>query len=90
MMLRLSVLVALFLLGASIATAESPPRMMTDSSEYCNHLNGEMQKLRNHHRSAGPDAGSLADEGKRMCDNGQYRGGVARLRRALMLMKNAP
>jgi hypothetical protein len=30
----------------------------------------------------------LSNEGQRMCDHGQTRGGILRLRRALMMMKH--
>jgi len=83
-------LIAILLLGTRFPKAESPPRMMTDSEEYCNHLNGEMSRLRNRYPTPTREVRELADEGRRMCDKGQYRGGVARLRRALMLMKSAP
>jgi hypothetical protein len=32
------------------------------------------------------EVASLSTEGQRMCDQGQTRGGILRLRRALMLM----
>ncbi len=67
-----------------------PPRMTTDSREYCAHLASEMVKMRNRRPLTLPYARDLADEGTRMCDKGQYRGGVARLRRALMLLRTTP
>lgn len=72
------------------AGADSPPRMTTDSKEYCMHLTVEMLKIRNRRPLTAPHVRELADEGQRMCDKGQYKGGVARLRRALMLMRTAP
>lgn len=75
--------------GMAMAGAESPPAMTTSSPEYCAHLNGELLKLRNRWALTPVDVRELADEGRRMCDKGYYRAGVARLRRALMLMRNA-
>jgi len=83
-------LTAILLLGTRFPKAESPPRMTTDSEEYCTHLNNELSRLRNRYPFPTREVRELADEGRRMCDKGQYRGGVARLRRALMLMRSAP
>jgi hypothetical protein len=68
--------------------AEQPPRLMTDSREYCAHLTSEMVKMGNRQAKPAPYVRDLADEGRRMCDRGQYRAGVARLRRALILMRS--
>jgi hypothetical protein len=61
------------------------PHFTTPTAEYCAHLNREVAR-----QGPGPDgtARALADEGARMCDRGQYRGGVVRLRRALALMRS--
>ena len=84
------VLFAMMLPGSARSQAPSPPKMMTDSPEYCAHLASEMVKIRNRRPLTIPYARDLADEGTRLCDKGQYRGGVARLRRALMLMRTTP
>ena len=36
------------------------------------------------------DIAQLTTEGQRMCDQGQTRGGILRLRRALMLLQQTP
>ena len=61
-----------------------PPHLTTPTADYCAHLNREVG------RQPGPpqpSARTLAEEGARMCDRGHYRGGVVRLRRALMIMR---
>ena len=82
-------------LGAGLAlfavlpvASQPPPQPVTsDTPEYCLHLLdrvGEMVR-----RADGPppqDVTSLSTEGQRMCDQGQTRGGILRLRRALVLM----
>ena len=75
--------------GAAMAQPAPPlPRLMTDRADYCAHLYNEMMNLERARPSASPDARALADEGVRMCDRGHYRGGVARLRRALVLLRD--
>jgi hypothetical protein len=82
------VLCAMLLPAVPPPLAESPPHMITDSREYCAHLTSEMTKMGNRQPKPAPYVRDLADEGKRMCDRGQYRAGVARLRRALILMRS--
>jgi len=65
-----------------------PPRMMTDSAEYCAHLANEVARVGRNRGSASPEVQSLADEGNRMCSVGHYRQGVHRLRRALALWRS--
>ena len=75
--------------GLADPTGEGPggiPHFTTPTADYCAHLNREVAR-----QGRGPDriARALADEGARMCDRGQYRGGVVRLRRALALMRGS-
>jgi hypothetical protein len=65
-----------------------PMEITTDTPEYCQKLLnriGELVRL-----AAAPvphEATSLTTEGERMCDHGQTRGGIMRLRSALLLME---
>ena len=63
-----------------------PPHLTTPTADYCAHLNREVGRQQGN-AAQQPSARSLAEEGARMCDRGQYRGGVVRLRRALMMMR---
>jgi len=88
-------LAVLACLGAGLAifaampvASQPPPQPVTsDTPEYCLHLLdrvGEMVRV-----AAAPppqEVTSLSTEGQRMCDQGQTRAGILRLRRALMLM----
>jgi hypothetical protein len=75
-------------LGAMPLASQSPPQqVITDTPEYCLHLLDRVSELV---RVAGlpppHEVAFLSSEGQRMCDQGQTRGGILRLRRALMLM----
>ncbi len=99
MIWRALLIVPLALLGAAPAVGQplpsapgpggAMPHMMTPSADYCAHLNREVDRARGASPRDGGAANALADEGARMCDRGQYRGGVGRLRRALLLYRNA-
>jgi len=88
-------LAVLACLGAGLAVfaalpvaSQPPPEQVTsDTSEYCLHLLdrvGDMVRM----ATAPPpqEVTSLSTEGQRMCDQGQTRAGILRLRRALLLM----
>lgn len=67
---------------------QSPPQQVTsDTPQYCLHLLDRVSEMV---RSAGTppphEVAYLSNEGQRMCDQGQTRGGILRLRQALMLM----
>lgn len=64
-----------------------PPKMTTHSAEYCAHLVAEFARAQRTGGSAPAEARGLAEDGMRLCDRGQYRAGVARLRRALHMVR---
>ena len=64
----------------SVAGAETPPRITTDSSEYCAEL---AMRLAAMPAAQEEPARSLAAEGRRLCESGHPRTGVAKLRRAM-------
>jgi hypothetical protein len=83
-------------LGTSVSAQVSlvqttPMEITTDTPEYCHKLLnriGEMVRL-----ATAPiprEASDLTSEGQRMCDHGQTRGGIMRLRSALMVMEKGP
>lgn len=77
-------LTGFLVLGAG-ASAQEPASLVTsDTAEYCAHLSTRVRSML---RSPHPiEAAALSDAGRRMCDNGQTRGGILRLRRALTLL----
>jgi hypothetical protein len=61
-------------------TAEAGVRVTTDSAGYCASLAARLAPLP---AAAQEPARSLAAEGRRLCDAGHVRTGIAKLRRAL-------
>lgn len=90
-LLRGGILVIWFGLGLpnSLApAADDPPRVITDTSDYCRQLR-RMVEDGVRQATVPPPWGvaMLTDEGARMCDQGLVRGGIVRLRRALMMLR---
>ncbi|MBP0462495.1 hypothetical protein J5Y09_01100 [Roseomonas sp. PWR1] len=82
--LPLSVVLAAPLL---IANGEPMPRITSDSHEYCTELVGRFARLPG---AAVEPARSLAADGVRLCEEGQPRAGVAKLRRAIRAAQAPP
>lgn len=76
------------LLGAvPVAGQSQPQRVTSDTPEYCLKLLDRVSELVRVASAPPPqEVTSLSSEGQRMCDQGQTRGGILRLRRALMMM----
>jgi hypothetical protein len=74
--------------GQSMHSSESDPmRVMSDTPEYCWHLASEFYTAQRRAHDLPPDVRVLAHEGQSMCDHGLIRGGIRRLRRALLLLQ---
>ena len=75
-------------LSAGPVTGESPPQQVTsDTPQYCLQLLDRVSELVSVAGAPPPqEVTFLSAEGERMCGQGQTRGGILRLRRALMLM----
>jgi hypothetical protein len=90
---RMTLPVSLWLaLGLGAAGAQNmlvqstPMEVTTDTVEYCDQL--VATALRQETRQPVPqEARLLSEEGRQMCDQGKVRGGILRLRRALLLMQ---
>ena len=82
---------ALALLGVALliapARADNVLRVTTESVEYCEILSLRLGALP---VAAGPLPRSLAEEGRRLCQAGHVRTGIAKLRRALRAAHEAP
>ena len=78
---------ALLLVLAISATAESGPRVTTDSVEYCGSLAARLAGMP---AAAREPSRTLAAEGMRLCGNGHVRTGIAKLRRAVRAAQIAP
>jgi hypothetical protein len=71
--------------GYSAHAQEPPPvRVLSDTVEYCTHL----QQLIQERLARPPDVNKLFADGRRMCEHGEVRRGVARLRSALWLLNH--
>ncbi|HTU52858.1 MAG TPA: hypothetical protein VMF62_02690 [Acetobacteraceae bacterium] len=61
--------------------------LLTDTPQYCVELSNEVEEDRQALVSpAPPEVEQLAEEGRRLCALGEVRGGIARLRRAVVLL----
>ena len=84
----------LILLGVALAICAGPARahdsvntITSDTPEYCMRLFGRVQALRV--ATQAPEVALLVREGRTMCENGQTRAGIMRLRRAWMILKQS-
>jgi hypothetical protein len=72
----------------SPVAAQTPEAVTTDTADYCvqlqQRLTAEETAARNPPRR---EVTALAQQGHALCDEGQVRGGILRLRRALMMMR---
>jgi hypothetical protein len=74
--------------GANTAEQTNPMEVTSDTPEYCLQL---LDRISDEVRLASVpiprDVTDLTTEGHRMCEHGQTRGGIMRLRSALMIME---
>jgi hypothetical protein len=84
----LSLVAATVWLGAVPVASQLPPQQVTsDTPEYCLHLLDRVSEMVRVAGTPPPqEVTLLSSEGQRMCGQGQTRGGILRLRRALVLM----
>jgi hypothetical protein len=71
---------------------EQPPyaaRVTTDTPEYCAHLLSRIGRVRARVEEPAQRADTLTAEGRRLCAHGHVRPGIARLRRALLLLEDS-
>jgi len=79
-MFRLGLPVALLAAAGALGADEPPVRVTTDTVAYCHALAARLAALP---AAAAEPALSLAEQGRRLCDSGHPRTGIAKLRRAL-------
>jgi hypothetical protein len=75
-------------LGPLSVAGQSPPQQVTsDTPQYCLQLLDRVSEMVRLAGTPPPhEVAYLSNEGQRMCDQGQTRAGILRLRQALMLM----
>ncbi|HEX4170918.1 MAG TPA: hypothetical protein VHY82_00400 [Acetobacteraceae bacterium] len=89
LMLTVGIGAAVVWLGALPVAGQSPqPQQVTsDTPQYCLQLLDRVSEMVRLAGTPPPqEVAYLSSEGQRMCDQGQTRGGILRLRQALMLM----
>jgi hypothetical protein len=65
----------------------SPMSVLTDTQQYCVELSAEVEEERQALLSPAPaEVEALAQEGRHLCAMGEIRGGIDRLRRAVVLL----
>jgi hypothetical protein len=70
-----------------VAGQSQPQQVLSDTPEYCLQLLDRVSELVRVASAPPPqEVTSLSSEGQRMCDQGLTRGGILRLRRALIMM----
>ena len=90
--LAVALLVALGGTGASSQPAPPPPsgapvRVTSDTPEFCETLAERVARAEQARPNAPRQVEELAEEGHQMCTTGLIRGGLVRLRRALLMLR---
>jgi hypothetical protein len=76
--------------SAQVSTVQAPMEITSDTPEYCQKLLTRIGQLVHVTTASVPrEVADLTSAGQRMCDRGQTRGGIMRLRSALMLMEKS-
>jgi hypothetical protein len=89
--LGLSLLLSSVVVGAPAGGESTPAEVTTDSPEYCQKLVDRLgQAIQSSTAPPPVEVSSLSTEGQRMCGAGLTRGGILRLRRALLILEQAP
>jgi hypothetical protein len=83
----LSVGLGLAVMPLPVAGQAPPPQVTTDTPQYCLQLLDEVSEQVRVVAHPPEEVTNLSTEGQRMCDQGQTRGGIMRLRRALVLLR---
>lgn len=88
-LVRVCGVAAFMLSGFGPVRAEAPlPELMTDTQEYCTQLRDRLAVLLTGSVAPPPlEVADLLTRGQMLCAHGHVRGGVQRLRRALVIMQ---
>lgn len=86
---RLGLVIGVMLAGRGALAQGRPAEVTSDTPEYCAELAGRIRAMEQRTREPLPRAlQDLSDEGQRLCDHGQTRNGITRLRRVLLILRN--
>jgi hypothetical protein len=74
---------------AENASQQTPMEVTTDTPEYCHQLADRVHTLVKVASGKPPrEVADLSVEGQKMCNQGQTRGGIMRLRQAILIMNH--
>jgi len=73
---------------AETGLQQAPMEVTTDTPEYCHQLADRVHTLEVASGKPPREVSDLSVEGQKMCDHGQTRGGIMRLRQAILIMKH--
>jgi hypothetical protein len=73
---------------AQTESQQTPMEVTTDTPEYCHQLADRVHTLEVASGKPPREVSVLSVEGQKMCDQGQTRGGIMRLRKAILIMKH--
>ena len=65
-----------------------PERLTTDTVAYCHELTARLEKLTGAAKDVPATVTALSSAGRQMCEKGLTRGGIMRLRTAIVMMMN--
>ncbi len=84
-MRKTALIAALLVCGVySASRADDPECITSDTPAYCEQLAKKMNAL----GTMPPHAHALWQQGRALCERGQIRAGLARLRRAMIIVRN--
>jgi hypothetical protein len=83
----LSIGLGLAVMPSPVVGQSTPAQVTTDTPQYCLQLLDRVSELVRIKENPPQEVTNLSSEGQRMCDQGQTRGGIMRLRRALVLLR---
>jgi len=86
----LSVGLGLAVMPSPVAGQPEPDQVTTDTPQYCLQLLDRVSELVRIRANPPEEVTTLSTQGQRMCDQGKTRGGIMRLRRALVLLQRGP
>ncbi|AHJ63992.1 putative secreted protein [Granulibacter bethesdensis] len=77
--------------GVTPGLADAPQLITSDTLDYCQQLQHKLARQEAHFVLGAPpsDVMQLADQGRHLCDQGHVRGGILRLRKALLILRHA-
>ena len=83
----MSVGLGLAVMPSQVSGQATPAQVTTDTPRSCLQLLDEVSEQVRVRANPPEEVTNLSTEGQRMCDQGQTRGGIMRLRRALVLLR---